>query len=97
MKKEYFHQSLSVMRDNFYSSLSLSYFSSVLFFCVACIIFPFGFHIEEIGGHAYKLPMHAQVGYSYYLFCGAVTLLTAAVILCNMDVIRENFHHRLQR
>ena len=66
----------------------------VLFFCVACIVFPFGFNIEEIGGEPYKLPHHTEVGNSYYYFVGSVFSLTVAVTLCNLDVIRDNFPHR---
>ncbi|XP_066910608.1 modulator of smoothened protein-like [Clytia hemisphaerica] len=88
---------LSIWRTHSEKMARIIGFLAMLFFCVACIVFPFGFYIEEIGGQAYKLPAYTQVGYSYYLFCGAVSLLTAAVTLCNLDVIRENFNHRMNR
>jgi len=56
---------------------------SMLFLCVAAVIFPFGFTIKEVGGEAYKLPEHTEVGYSYFFFCGSILLLTTAVGLSN--------------
>ncbi|KAL5018703.1 hypothetical protein ScPMuIL_004425 [Solemya velum] len=43
-------------------------FSGMTLFCLAAIVFPIGFHIDEIGGKPYKLPNHIQVGSSYVLF-----------------------------
>lgn len=41
---------------------------SVVLFCLAAVIFPMGFHIDEIGGQPYQLPNSHQVGISYILF-----------------------------
>lgn len=40
----------------------------VVLFCCAAVIFPLGFHIDEIGGQPYQLPNSHQVGISYILF-----------------------------
>lgn len=41
---------------------------SVVLFCLAAVIFPLGFHIDEIGGQPYQLPGSHQVGFSYIMF-----------------------------
>lgn len=41
---------------------------SVVVFCLAAVIFPMGFHVDEIGGQPYQLPNSHQVGISYILF-----------------------------
>nr|XP_032520701.1 uncharacterized protein C16orf52 homolog A [Danaus plexippus plexippus] len=40
----------------------------VVVFCLAAVIFPMGFHVDEIGGQPYQLPNSHQVGISYILF-----------------------------
>jgi len=40
----------------------------VVLFCFAAVIFPMGFHVDEIGGQPYQLPNSHQVGISYILF-----------------------------
>lgn len=48
------------------------YFFIVVLFCLAAVIFPMGFHVDEIGGQPYQLPNSHQVGISYILFVGAL-------------------------
>lgn len=51
--------------------LTFSLFSpppTVILFCMAALIFPIGFYINEVGGQPYKLPNNTQVGSSYVLF-----------------------------
>ena len=43
-------------------------FVAVILFCLASIIFPIGFQIDEIGGVPYQLPDSFQVGLSYIFF-----------------------------
>ncbi|GAA6084257.1 uncharacterized protein C16orf52 homolog B [Tachysurus ichikawai] len=43
-------------------------FSTVILFCMAALIFPIGFYINEVGGQPYKLPNNTVVGSSYVLF-----------------------------
>lgn len=43
-------------------------FIAMVLFCLAAVIFPLGFYIEEIGGLAYQLPSSHQVGISYIFF-----------------------------
>ncbi|XP_018022376.1 uncharacterized protein C16orf52 homolog A [Hyalella azteca] len=62
-------------------------FSAMVMFCLAAVIFPMGFHIEEIGGEPYQLPSSFQVGYSYIFFVLAlwmtvVSELFAGKIIC---------------
>ncbi|KAH3861759.1 uncharacterized protein C16orf52 homolog A-like [Dreissena polymorpha] len=47
-------------------------FAAMTLFCLAAVIFPVGFAIEEIGGQPYKLPNQTQVGTSYVLFILAI-------------------------
>ncbi|KOB76364.1 Uncharacterized protein OBRU01_05918 [Operophtera brumata] len=42
--------------------------ASMVVFCLAAVIFPMGFHVDEIGGQPYQLPNSHQVGISYILF-----------------------------
>lgn len=41
---------------------------TVILFCMAALIFPIGFYINEVGGQPYKLPNNTVVGSSYVLF-----------------------------
>ncbi|XP_006825506.1 uncharacterized protein C16orf52 homolog A-like [Saccoglossus kowalevskii] len=43
-------------------------FVGMVLFCLAALIFPIGFYMDEIGGQPYKLPSSVQVGSSYVLF-----------------------------
>ncbi|XP_076312297.1 uncharacterized protein C16orf52 homolog A-like [Tachypleus tridentatus] len=43
-------------------------FSAMVLFCLAAVIFPLGFTMEEIGGEPYQLPGHYHVGLSYIFF-----------------------------
>lgn len=43
-------------------------FTAMVLFCLAAVIFPLGFHIDEIGGQPYQLPNSHQVGFSYIMF-----------------------------
>uniref|UniRef100_A0A090XDN5 Putative conserved plasma membrane protein n=1 Tax=Ixodes ricinus TaxID=34613 RepID=A0A090XDN5_IXORI len=43
-------------------------FSAMLLFCLAAVIFPVGFTMDEIGGGPYQLPSSHQVGLSYIFF-----------------------------
>ena len=49
----------------------LLYFSVILF-CLASIVFPIGFSVDEIGGAPYQLPNSSQVGLSYIFFVMAL-------------------------
>lgn len=51
---------------NYYKNIDLSFV--VVLFCLAAVIFPMGFHVDEIGGQPYQLPNSHQVGISYILF-----------------------------
>jgi len=41
---------------------------AVVAFCLAAVIFPVGFYMEEIGGEPYQLPSSFQIGHSYIFF-----------------------------
>ncbi|XP_039991464.1 uncharacterized protein C16orf52 homolog B-like isoform X1 [Xiphias gladius] len=43
-------------------------FTGMVLFCMAALIFPMGFYIDEVGGQPYKLPNNTVVGSSYVLF-----------------------------
>lgn len=55
--------------NKFYFKISLlNQLILVVLFCLAAVIFPLGFHVDEIGGQPYQLPNSHQVGVSYILF-----------------------------
>ncbi|XP_064617743.1 modulator of smoothened protein-like [Liolophura sinensis] len=43
-------------------------FVAMILFCLAAVIFPVGFDMDQIGGEAYQLPPNFQVGISYIFF-----------------------------
>lgn len=43
-------------------------FVAMIVFCMAAVIFPLGFYIQEINGLAFQLPSSHQVGISYIFF-----------------------------
>ncbi|KAK2585423.1 hypothetical protein KPH14_010091 [Odynerus spinipes] len=43
-------------------------FTAMVLFCLAAVLFPMGFYIDEIGGQPYQLPNSHQVGISYIFF-----------------------------
>ena len=47
-------------------------FAAVIVFCLASIVFPLGFTVDEIGGVPYQLPNNFQVGLSYIFFVMAL-------------------------
>jgi small-conductance mechanosensitive channel len=49
-------------------------FCAMIFFCIAALIFPVGFYMDEIGGEPYKLPTTVKVGSSYVMFILAIFL-----------------------
>lgn len=59
------------MDKYFHSNTAVTVFSlffAVILFCMAALIFPIGFYINEVGGQPYKLPNNTVVGSSYVLF-----------------------------
>ncbi len=42
--------------------------STVILFCLAAVVFPIGFDMEQIGGEPYQLPNNYRVGISYIFF-----------------------------
>lgn len=43
-------------------------FAAMVMFCIAAVIFPTGFDMDQIGGEPYQLPSSYQVGLSYIFF-----------------------------
>lgn len=41
---------------------------AVVLFCMAAVMFPIGFYMDQIGGEAYQLPSSYHVGISYIFF-----------------------------
>ena len=48
------------------------FYFPVILFCLASIVFPIGFSVDEIGGAPYQLPNSSQVGLSYIFFVMAL-------------------------
>ncbi|XP_071509246.1 uncharacterized protein C16orf52 homolog A-like [Diadema setosum] len=49
-------------------------FSAMVLLCLAAIVFPMGFYVDEIGGEPYKLPSTVSVGSSYVIFLLSIVL-----------------------
>uniref|UniRef100_A0A2I2YD15 Modulator of smoothened protein n=1 Tax=Gorilla gorilla gorilla TaxID=9595 RepID=A0A2I2YD15_GORGO len=49
-------------------------FTGMMLFCMAAIIFPIGFYINEVRGQPYKLPNNTVVGSSYVPFVLSISL-----------------------
>ncbi|XP_071814534.1 uncharacterized protein C16orf52 homolog A-like [Apostichopus japonicus] len=49
-------------------------FISLICLCLAAIIFPIGFYIDEIGGKPYRLPKSVGIGPSYVIFFLAIVI-----------------------
>lgn len=47
-------------------------FVAIIMFCLAAVIFPIGFNMDQIGGEPYQLPSSYHVGTSYVLFVVAL-------------------------
>lgn len=62
-----------IICDSLIYSIGLSLV--VVLFCLAAVIFPLGFHTDEIGGQPYQLPNSHQVGLSYIMFVLAVWIV----------------------
>lgn len=43
-------------------------FIAMILFCMAAVMFPIGFHMDQIGGEPYQLPSSYHVGISYIFF-----------------------------
>jgi len=43
-------------------------FIAMVLFCMAAVMFPIGFYMDQIGGEAYQLPSSYHVGISYIFF-----------------------------
>lgn len=49
-------------------------FLSLVCLCLAAVIFPIGFYIDEIGGRPYRLPKSVSIGSSYIVFFLSILL-----------------------
>ncbi|XP_033119047.1 uncharacterized protein C16orf52 homolog A-like [Anneissia japonica] len=55
-------------------------FVGMVVFCIAALIFPTGFYVEEIGGEPYKLPDSVSVGPSYIMFIMSIFLTIVSLL-----------------
>uniref|UniRef100_A0A0K8TKB7 Putative conserved plasma membrane protein n=1 Tax=Tabanus bromius TaxID=304241 RepID=A0A0K8TKB7_TABBR len=53
-------------------------FTAMVLFCLAAVVFPLGFRIEEIGGQPYQLPNTYKIGISYIMFILALWITVAS-------------------
>ncbi|XP_030840620.1 uncharacterized protein C16orf52 homolog A-like isoform X2 [Strongylocentrotus purpuratus] len=56
-------------------------FAAIILLCLAAIIFPIGFYVDEIGGEPYKLPSTVTVGSSYVIFLISIVLMVISELL----------------
>ncbi|ROT73336.1 putative uncharacterized protein C16orf52-like A [Penaeus vannamei] len=65
-------------------------FTAMVLFCLAAVVFPMGFYVEEIGGEPYQLPNSFQVGYSYIFFVLALWMTVVSELFAG-KVCLPNF------
>ncbi|KAL5019354.1 hypothetical protein ScPMuIL_005076 [Solemya velum] len=58
-------------------------FVAMILFCLAAVIFPIGFDMEQIGGEAYQLPNNFQVGISYIFFVLALWITVVSELFAS--------------
>eukprot|EP00051_Salpingoeca_urceolata_P027407 m.481374 g.481374 ORF g.481374 m.481374 type:complete len:175 (+) comp22147_c0_seq1:444-968(+) len=78
---------LSFSRSSFLNYAKWIAFAAAGFFSLASLVFPIGFDGEPVGGKAFKLPEHSNIGFSYIAFIVSLLLifvgeLFAMKILC---------------
>ena len=56
---------------------------SVIVFCLAAVLFPVGFDMDQIGGTKYQLPNNFQVGISYIFFILALWLTVVSELFAS--------------
>ena len=56
---------------------------SVILFCLAAVIFPIGFDMDQIGGEAYQLPNNFRVGISYIFFVLALWITVVSQLFAS--------------
>ena len=52
-------------------------------FCLAAVLFPVGFDMDQIGGQMYQLPNNFQVGISYIFFVLALWLTVVSELFAS--------------
>ncbi|KAF5286683.1 hypothetical protein FQA39_LY16166 [Lamprigera yunnana] len=65
-------------------------FTAMVLFCLAAVIFPMGFHVDEIGGQPYQLPNSHQVGISYILFVLALWITVISELFAGQKSTMES-------
>lgn len=77
-----FHETnfISLMFSSFIKPI---YLFSVILFCLAAVIFPIGFNMEQIGGEPYQLPNNYQVGISYIFFVLALWITVVSELFAS--------------
>lgn len=58
-------------------------FVAIILFCLAAVIFPIGFNMEQIGGEPYQLPNNYQVGISYIFFVLALWITVVSELFAS--------------
>ncbi|ESO84077.1 hypothetical protein LOTGIDRAFT_211017 [Lottia gigantea] len=58
-------------------------FVAMILFCIAAVIFPIGFDMDQIGGEAYQLPNNFRVGISYIFFVLALWITVVSQLFAS--------------
>jgi len=58
-------------------------FVAMILFCLAAVIFPIGFDMDQIGGEAYQLPNNYRVGISYIFFVLALWITVVSQLFAS--------------
>ncbi|KAF7666396.1 hypothetical protein LDENG_00107700 [Lucifuga dentata] len=62
-------------------------FTGMILFCMAALIFPIGFYINEVGGQPYKLPNNTVVGSSYVLFVLSIFFTIVGLLFAGKSAV----------
>ncbi|XP_011498863.1 PREDICTED: uncharacterized protein C16orf52 homolog A isoform X1 [Ceratosolen solmsi marchali] len=72
-------------------------FTAMVLFCLAAVIFPMGFHIDEIGGQPYQLPNSHQHLLTNFFFFSLLLSILCIPYIYRRDIPRlEEFLERFK-
>uniref|UniRef100_U5EVX3 Putative conserved plasma membrane protein n=1 Tax=Corethrella appendiculata TaxID=1370023 RepID=U5EVX3_9DIPT len=66
-------------------------FTAMILFCLAAVIFPLGFRIQELNAAPFQLPSNMNVGISYIMFVLALWITVIAVLFAGKVICLPHF------
>lgn len=64
-------------------------FLGLIAFCLAAVIFPLGFYVQDINGFAYQLPNSHQIGISYIFFILALWITVISELFAGKICLQQ--------